>query len=82
MACPSSRKHVRSINPGAKIIATADLLSDVDDVYAAGADYVTLSRLSDARELLDAIIAADQGLLDEKRQTLAERLKGRNEVLP
>ncbi len=75
-------RHVRSINPDAKIIATADLLSDVDDIYAAGADYVTLSRLCDARELVEAIVAADQGLLAEKRDALAERLEGRNEVLP
>ena len=44
-------RHVRTLNPTAKIISTADLLSDVDDLYAAGADYVTVTRLSDAHEL-------------------------------
>src|SRR6185437_14027382 len=52
-------RHVRSLNPSAKIVSTADLLSDVDDLYAAGADYVTVTRLSDAHELFAAIEAAD-----------------------
>src|SRR6476660_2850490 len=30
-------RHVRTLNPTAKIVSTADLLSDVDDLYAAGA---------------------------------------------
>src|SRR5207248_8729140 len=47
--------------------STADLLSDVDDLYAAGADYVTVTRLSDAHELFTVIEAADAGLLDDKR---------------
>jgi len=34
-------RHVRSLNPTAKIVATAELLSDVNDLYEAGADYVT-----------------------------------------
>ena len=45
-------RHVRALNPTAKIVATADLLSDVDDLYAAGADYVTVTRLSDAQSSL------------------------------
>src|SRR6185312_3497661 len=56
-------RHVRSLNPTAKIISTADLLSDVEDQYAAGADYVTVTRLTDAHELFAAIEAADNGLL-------------------
>ena len=44
-------RHVRSLNPAAKIVATADVLADVDELYAAGADYVTVPRLSDAHEL-------------------------------
>jgi Kef-type K+ transport system membrane component KefB len=74
-------RHVRSLNSTAKIVATADLLSDVDDLYAAGADYVTVTRLSDAHELFAAIEAVDKGLLDEKRAEIDAQLVERREVL-
>lgn len=75
-------RHVRALNAEAKIIATAEVLSDVARLQAAGADYVTVSRLGEAGDLLDAIRAAQQGLLDEKRDDLAARLDARREVLP
>jgi Kef-type K+ transport system membrane component KefB len=74
-------RHVRSLNPTAKIVSTADLLSDVGDLYAAGADYVTVTRLSDAHELFAAIEAADKGLLDDKRADMDAQLVERREVL-
>jgi Kef-type K+ transport system membrane component KefB len=75
-------RHVRSLNTTAKIISTADLLSDVEDQYAAGADYVVVTRLSDAHELFNVIEAADQGLLEDKRAEIDTRLSERREVLP
>jgi len=75
-------RHVRSINQAAKIISTADLLGDVGDLYAAGADYVTVTRLTDAEELYRVIDAADQGLLKEKRAEMDSILSERREVLP
>ncbi|MEH6951454.1 cation:proton antiporter [Nitrobacter sp. NHB1] len=75
-------RHVRSLNPTAKIISTADLLSDVGDQYAAGADYVTVTRLTDAHELFAAIEAADNGLLADKRAESDALLSERREVLP
>ena len=75
-------RHVRTLNPTAMIIATADLLSDVDELYAAGASYVTVTRLSDAHELFTAIEAAQAGLLADKRAELDQRLGERREVLP
>jgi Kef-type K+ transport system membrane component KefB len=75
-------RHVRTLNPTAKIVSTADLLSDVSDLYAAGADYVTVTRLSDAHELFMVIEAADAGLLEDKRAELDVRLSERSEVLP
>ncbi|WP_315834826.1 cation:proton antiporter [Bradyrhizobium prioriisuperbiae] len=75
-------RHVRSLNTTAKVIATADFLSDVPDIYAAGADYVTVPRISDARELLSAIEAVDDSLLDEKKAELDQLLAERREVLP
>jgi Kef-type K+ transport system membrane component KefB len=75
-------RHVRTLNPTAKIISTADLLSDVADLYAAGADYVTVTRLSDAHELFTVIEAADAGLLEDKRAEMDAQLGERKEVLP
>lgn len=75
-------RHVRSMNPDAKIISTADLLADVADIYAAGADYVTVTRVTDAAELYKVIDAADQGLLEEKRAEMDGLLSERREVLP
>jgi Kef-type K+ transport system membrane component KefB/voltage-gated potassium channel Kch len=75
-------RHVRSLNTTAKIISTADLLADVEDQYAAGADYVVVTRLSDAHELFNVIEAADNGLLDDKRVEIDARLSERREVLP
>ncbi|HUN99767.1 MAG TPA: cation:proton antiporter [Bradyrhizobium sp.] len=75
-------RRVRSLNPAAKIVATADLLADVDDLYEAGADYVTVARINDARELFSAIAAVDAGLLGEKRAEMDMQLAERREVLP
>ena len=75
-------RHVRSLNPTAKIVATADFLSDVSDLYAAGADYVTVTRISDASELFSVIEAADAGLLEDKRAEMDAQLAERREVLP
>ncbi len=75
-------RHVRGLNPTAKIIATADLLADVNALYVAGADYVTVTRISDAEQLYSVIEAADDGLLDDKRAALDALLAERKEVLP
>jgi Kef-type K+ transport system membrane component KefB len=75
-------RHVRALNPTARIVATADLLADVDDLYAAGADYVTVTRITDAHELYAVIGAADAGLLGDKRTEMDAQLAERKEVLP
>ncbi|MBR1190879.1 cation:proton antiporter [Bradyrhizobium sp. AUGA SZCCT0240] len=75
-------RHVRTLNPSAKIVATADMLRDVNDLYAAGADYVTVTRVSDAHELYTVIEAAQAGLLGEKRAEMDTLLAERKEVLP
>lgn len=75
-------RHVRVLNPTARIVATADFLSNVDDLYAAGADYVTVTRLTDAGELFSVIEAADAGLLEDKRAEMDAQLAERREVLP
>src|SRR5262245_27603605 len=75
-------RHVRTVNPTARIVATADLLSNVNDLYVAGADYVTVTRLSDAGELFSVIEASDAGLLEDKRAEMDAQLAERKEVLP
>jgi Kef-type K+ transport system membrane component KefB len=75
-------RNVRTLNPAAKIVAAADFLSDVKDLYAAGADYVMVTRISDADELFSVIEAADAGLLEDKRAEMDAQLSERREVLP
>ena len=73
---------LRGLNPTAKIIATADVLSHANILLEAGADYVSVARLREASDLLQAVAAAAEGLLDEKRLVLKDLLDGRTEVLP
>jgi voltage-gated potassium channel Kch len=75
-------RKVRSQNPTAKIIAVADVLQDVQELYAAGADYVLSARLVEAQELLNVIHAAEKGLLADMRSALDARTDKREEVLP
>jgi len=77
--------NVRKINPEALIIANAVNLSDVDQIYAAGANYVFVSRLDSAAALGEAIAYALNGTLAEYRD-IREKAHGkpstREEVLP
>ena len=75
-------RHVRSLNPDARIVSTADLLVDVNDLYTAGADYVTVTRVTDAAELYKVIEAIDAGLIADKRAEMDRLLGERREVLP
>jgi len=75
-------RHVRVVNPLAKIIATADVLSDAQSLYAAGADYVTIARLAEANELIEVVTAADAGLLDDLKAKQGAQLHDRGEILP
>jgi Kef-type K+ transport system membrane component KefB len=72
---------LRGLNPTAKIIATADVLTGAAQLLDAGADYVTVPRLHQAGDLFEAVRAARKGLLDEKRAALREILLNRREVL-
>jgi voltage-gated potassium channel Kch len=75
-------RHVRAVNPTAKIVATADALAETAPLYAAGADYVTIARLDQANELVEVVTAAEAGLIDDMRSRLEARLKDRQEILP
>ena len=75
-------RHVRMVNPTAKIIATAEELAETQILYAAGADYVTLARLDQANELLDVVTAAEAGQLAGLKAKLDAQLRDRQEILP
>jgi len=75
-------RHVRVVNPTAKIIATAEELAETQILYAAGADYVTLARLDQANELIDVVIAAEAGQLAGLKAKLDAQLRDRREILP
>ena len=72
---------LRELNPTAKIIATADVIEQASELLEAGADYVNVPRLHQAGDLLEAVRAAREGLLDQKRAALREILHDRREVL-
>jgi Kef-type K+ transport system membrane component KefB len=75
-------RHLRELNPKAKIIVVAEILDDIPGLYAAGANYVSVARLDEAASLCQVLQAANCDLLDEKRARLDERLADRKEVLP
>jgi Kef-type K+ transport system membrane component KefB len=74
-------RHVRELNPTAKIVVHAEKLSDIPLLYAAGASYVSAPRLLEAADLISVIEAADKGLLDNKRKEQIDLLEDRNEVI-
>ena len=51
-------------------------------LYLAGANYVSVSRLEEAKSLCEVLEAIESKLLDEIRSKLDARLDGREEVLP
>jgi hypothetical protein len=77
-------ESVRRLSPKAIIIANAVNIADIEAIYAAGADYVFLSRVETARALSLAIGEALNGSLAEFRAANDERYGppgGRDEVL-
>jgi len=75
-------RQLRELNPKAKIIVHAELLTDIPVLYAAGADYVTAPRLIEAADLLHVLESAEKNLLDDKRTEQLEQLEGRSEIIP
>jgi len=75
-------RHIRMVNPKAKIIATADVLAEAQTLYAAGADYVTIARLDQANELVDVVTAAEAGQLETMKARIDAQLRDRQEILP
>jgi voltage-gated potassium channel Kch len=74
--------YTHSINPSARVIATAETMAQADALYAAGAAHVIVARIAEAAELVEVVNAAGEGLLDDLRAKLEPRLHNRREVLP
>ncbi len=72
---------LRRLNPEAKIIVTAETFEAARASYAAGADYVSLPRLREGADLLEAVRAATEGLLESKGEAGRKEVEGRSEVL-
>ncbi len=75
-------RMIREINPTAKIIMHAEYFADLPALYAAGASFVSVPRLTEANELFDIIDAARKDLLDEVRAAQEASVKKRDEVIP
>ena len=74
-------RQLRELNPHGQIIVHAELLADVPELYAAGANYVSAPRLLEAADLLRVLDAAEKKSLDHKRSDQEMLLKERNEVI-
>lgn len=75
-------QQLRTLSPQAQIIVHAEKIAEVPQLYAEGANYVSIPRLLEASDLLKALDAAQNKLLHEHRQEQAEQLEQRNEVIP
>jgi len=76
--------QVRKMNAGGVIIANAVSVDKIDSIYAAGADYVYLSRFESANALGEAIQQAFENRIDVYRERRIDRHgdhKSRNEIL-
>ena len=74
-------QQLREINPTARIITHAELIEDIPRLYAAGADYVSVPRLIEARNLCAIVQAARHNRLESRRRELDQELSGRREVI-
>lgn len=75
-------RMLREINPTAKIIVHAEQLGEIPRLYAAGASYVSAPRLLEARDLMKALAAAENDLLDQFKSEQFSRLEDRKEAVP
>lgn len=75
-------RTLRKLNPHAKIIVTSESIRKAQELYAAGADYVILTRVLVARHLLEVISEIGAGILEERREKEVKHLGHRVEVVP
>jgi len=75
-------RHLREINDRARIIITTEVIADVKRLRMAGADYVYVPRLEEAKDIAEAIRAALAGILNQKQKSIDQLIHQRHEVLP
>jgi voltage-gated potassium channel Kch len=75
-------RQLRQLNPAAKIIVTAESFAEVGMFYEAGADYVSVPRVTEAAEICSVLSSALGESLAARRVAMEARLSDRNEVLP
>ena len=75
-------RRLREMNPRARIIAVSESLSGVAALRAAGADFVSVPRLSEAESLWRIVREAERGSLETARGAAEQRLQGRSEIIP
>jgi len=75
-------RQLRDLAPHAQIIVHAEKIAEVPQLYAEGANYVSIPRLLEAADLLKVLDAAQNKLLDDKRKEQEEQLEERKEVIP
>ncbi|HNQ89871.1 MAG TPA: cation:proton antiporter [Verrucomicrobiota bacterium] len=74
-------RQVRELNPEAQIVVLSDSLASVDALYAAGASYVSLPRLTEAARLVEVVSAALEDRLDALRGPQTCQLQDRREII-
>lgn len=72
---------LKSINPKAKIVLTAETIEGARELYEEGAHYVILNRILSARYLADRIDVMTLGDAHLRTEAI-EFLKNRHEILP
>ena len=78
-------RHIRNINPHAKIIVTAESAQGALKMYTEGADYVFLPRILTARHLvlmIGHVLSSDQSKFKKMVDSEIGSLKQRDEIIP
>ncbi|HWP92044.1 MAG TPA: cation:proton antiporter [Thermodesulfobacteriota bacterium] len=74
-------RHIKSLNPEARVIVTAETIKNAIEMYKEGADYVLIPRILSANYLTEIIDIAISGRMDELKKRELEELENRREVL-
>lgn len=74
-------KLLRRLNPGARIVVTAESADKALELYRAGADYVLLPRRAAARSVADVIVRLEAGEGEDLRHPEIEALKRSAELV-
>lgn len=73
-------KKIRSRNKTAKIVATAQRISEAEELYNQGADYIITPKMSAGKELLNILKHGNKGLDKAKKEHL-KRMKEVHKLL-